>query len=974
MVPENRRKIGHHARRKVAVLGGGISALSTVLAMTDEPNWQKKHDITVYQMGWRLGGKGASGRNLDIADRIEEHGLHIWFGFYENAFRVMRQCYEELGRDPSQPMATWQDAFKPHNLVVLQEQINGRWQQWAMELPTKPGLPGDGNPKVSPGEWIRGLMQVARQMIKMLFSKGFLSNHGDASIIKNLALASSSSIMMLLNLTDKASSDTVDRLGNALSVMNGSTATAVSDARKAIWDIVHDWIEQSDEMRRLWIVLDLTLTILYGTLKDKVMEHGFQSIDHYDFTEWLALHGAAPMTVRSAPIRALYDLAFAFEDGDINQPNFAAGVTLHAIYELVFSYKGAFMWKMQAGMGDIVFTPIYQVLKQRGVKFKFFHRVENLGLSDDGQSIATLRIARQATLKDDDYNPLVDVKGLDCWPDRPLYEQLIEGEQMQAKNANLECSWNPWQPVETLHLKKGEDFDDIVLGISIGALPYICNELIEARKSWRRMVENVKTVQTLAFQTWLKPSAPEMGWEAPTKSQEGPVQSAYVEPIDTWADLSYLVEAENWPEEQQPGHIGYFCGPLNEPEPIQPFSDHGFPQREKARIREMMQGFFENDVAHLWPDAVNSETGELKWDLLIDGQNRQGSNRLDAQYYRANVEPTERYVHTPKGSTRYRLKPDESGFDNLYLAGDWTDNSMNSGCIEASVMSGLLCAAAITKREILIQGVPDSYYQPSRMPYHVLTDCPNCGVQNGVIKWVDPGFPFEGTDDTTCQFCGRMERGGVLKNEGQMFADKAAVTAVLQSWATRANTKNVELFTRANFRGLSINEVAYSIRHHRSVPTSFHTHSWLIGKESEAKDCSESLVAAQALTAFALADGTFDEQEYVFIQNYLRKNGYQALATIDLRPWLPQDIAQPQNPEDLLHAMLELGWSNGWLKRREWQLIKQFAIAWNFSLPKLARINKWFEKRQASLMNRFWVRWRNNDPVYTIDTPLAVAV
>ena len=34
-------------------------------------------------------------------DRIEEHGLHLWMGFYENAFRLMRECYAEAGRDPA---------------------------------------------------------------------------------------------------------------------------------------------------------------------------------------------------------------------------------------------------------------------------------------------------------------------------------------------------------------------------------------------------------------------------------------------------------------------------------------------------------------------------------------------------------------------------------------------------------------------------------------------------------------------------------------------------------------------------------------------------------------------------------------------------------------------------------------------------------------------------------------------------------
>ena len=69
--------------QKIAVLGGGIGALATAAELTNDPDWQKNYDITIYQMGWRLGGKGASGRNRDISDRIQEHGIHLWMGFYE---------------------------------------------------------------------------------------------------------------------------------------------------------------------------------------------------------------------------------------------------------------------------------------------------------------------------------------------------------------------------------------------------------------------------------------------------------------------------------------------------------------------------------------------------------------------------------------------------------------------------------------------------------------------------------------------------------------------------------------------------------------------------------------------------------------------------------------------------------------------------------------------------------------------------
>src|SRR4051794_23164838 len=64
---------------KIVILGGGMGSLGTAFELTSQPGWQERYDITIYQLGWRLGGKGASGRSDE--GRIEEHGLHIWFGF-----------------------------------------------------------------------------------------------------------------------------------------------------------------------------------------------------------------------------------------------------------------------------------------------------------------------------------------------------------------------------------------------------------------------------------------------------------------------------------------------------------------------------------------------------------------------------------------------------------------------------------------------------------------------------------------------------------------------------------------------------------------------------------------------------------------------------------------------------------------------------------------------------------------------------
>ena len=137
------------APRKVAVLGGGVGALSAVWELTGEPDWQDRYDITVYQLGWRLGGQGASSRNHQQHERIEEHGLHVLLGYYHNFFAMLRQAYTELDRPPDAPLATLDDALEPRDWTTLMERVvdadgEVEWKQWTLRLPKQPGEPGDG--------------------------------------------------------------------------------------------------------------------------------------------------------------------------------------------------------------------------------------------------------------------------------------------------------------------------------------------------------------------------------------------------------------------------------------------------------------------------------------------------------------------------------------------------------------------------------------------------------------------------------------------------------------------------------------------------------------------------------------------------------------------------------------------------------------------------------------------------------------
>jgi uncharacterized protein with NAD-binding domain and iron-sulfur cluster len=375
----------------------------------------------------------------------------------------------------------------------------------------------------------------------------------------------------------------------------------------------------------------------------------------------------------------------------------SAGVGLHGTFRLWFGYKGSIFWPMQAGMADVIFTPMYHVLKRRGVKFNFFHRVTNLGLSADGANIETIGIDVQARLRDPaaGYNPLVTVKGLDCWPHEPLFDQLENGEALRGYD--LESAWGAPAPAEHKTLDRGNDFDVAVLGISLGAFPDICRELVAASPEWQTMVTRIPTVRTQALQLWLNKSAGDLGYDAGTgsPSEDPACVSSFVEPFDTYADMSALRDREDCGPGDPAVQLAYFCTVMKD-DPAQPphGTDPGYPARVQRTVKDSSIAFLEQNVGFLWPRAV-AGAGTFDWRLLIAPDDQAGVDRFNWQYWRANIDPSARYVLSPPGGARYRLLPERSGFANLYLAGDWTYTPMNSGCVESATMSGLRAAQAI---------------------------------------------------------------------------------------------------------------------------------------------------------------------------------------------------------------------------------------------------------------------------------------
>ncbi|MEG4321299.1 MULTISPECIES: hypothetical protein [unclassified Microcoleus] len=122
--------------------------------------------------------------------------------------------------------------------------------------------------------------------------------------------------------------------------------------------------------------------------------------------------------------------------------------------------------------------------------------------------------------------------------------------------------------------------------------------------------------------------------------------------------------------------------------------------------------------------------------MLVDLDDEQGQQRFYSQFWRVNITPSERYVLSVPGSYQFRLQADSSrwdnrprGFNNLYLTGDWVDNSFNSGCIEATTMAGMQAAKAIIKQQFSqayhrpqIIGEPDAWPEPRSLNFTMNED------------------------------------------------------------------------------------------------------------------------------------------------------------------------------------------------------------------------------------------------------------
>jgi uncharacterized protein with NAD-binding domain and iron-sulfur cluster len=706
---------------KVAVIGGGCASMTAAWVLS-HPERKGRYEVTVYQEGWRLGGKGASGRGP--SGRIEEHGLHIWLGFYDNAFRLMRDCYAELQAAGDTRFGDWREAWLPDaDIGLVSPDEDGGWQRWMAHFAPRPGLPGDDLPHeeiVSLPRYVARLIDLLGTLlldtrVERRKSDGtVVSNHspqadggGPGAWLRYGAFAAAASVAESL----AALASTIG--SSALPPDGGLLDSVERLCRSLRAEIETRWLADAAH-RHVWEIADLTLATVLGVFRHGLLwdPRGLDAIEDYECRAWLMMHGASERSVCSPYLRGLYDLSMGYLDGDPSKPSLSAGQGIRGVLRTFFGYRGAIMWRMRAGMGDVVFAPLYIALRSRGVRFQFFHRLTNVELQEGGEidpqsgaRVRSLHFDVQARIKDGQpYEPLTDFASQQVsldrppneadrrpwWPSEPLWDQLAHGETMKAQARDFESFWDRGRE-DALTLKVGEHFDLVVLGVGLGVIPHVCSELLARDSRWLRMTQEVRTVASQSFQIWLTEDLDQLGWTGPPY-----ITGAFAKPFDTWCDMAHVVPEEAW--ETPPRASVYFCGALPD-EATALDDDPAYPKRRREEVRRNAIDFLAWPLPVCWPGAYD-EHGDFRWEVLASpefpsGAPPAGKERFSTQYWRANVNPSDRYViHTP-GSFRYRISPLDSTYENLTVAGDWTASGFESGCVEGAVMSGLLAAHSL---------------------------------------------------------------------------------------------------------------------------------------------------------------------------------------------------------------------------------------------------------------------------------------
>jgi uncharacterized protein with NAD-binding domain and iron-sulfur cluster len=686
------------APTRVAIVGGGPAALAAAFELTSDDR-ADRYQVTIFQQGWRPGGKCAAGRSPIEGDgeRIEEHGLHVFFGCYANTRIVVDRCLQEL-RDGPDPYAfqSFDDAFEAVDHIVLGQSADRGWDFVELEFPRNPRAPANF------GDFVADALRWATGRLRHLLLREGLAG----APVHEERWSAAAPILHEVDRDEPDPGSRIDQVTRAMSRLQRALTSlfmdveaaargpekAVEQLRDLVRAVLPDRPQASPDVRFFLDTVDILRAVLRGVWQSTALDGGFDALNDVDLAAWLQDHGlelADDPHEWPALLRAVYDGCFAFVSGDPEQPSMAAGRALQGAIRCLFHYEGSVLYRPRSSMSDAVIGPLARVLRQRGVDIRYFHAVEQVRVTEDGRHIAGLDVIQQVPTRPGarvTSEPQFERDGegagtLETWPSVPPLDVLPARARIAP--TLLEQEINPFGGrrivIDAADPEHG--FDQLILAVPPDVQCEICGPLMAADPNYARMLGESNSVVTQAAQIWLDRTASELGQQFTSAS----LLSCFVEPLDTYADMAHLIEAERWPPAIGVQHVAYFCGVL---------PDAGLDNQEQAdmAVRAEVQRFLNEDAPAFWPDAAHLQG--FNWDTLVP-RGDPPTDPPDRIYSRANFASTERYVLTLPRTVGQRLSARGTGFDNLVLAGDWTANGLDAGCLEAAVTSGRLAAQAI---------------------------------------------------------------------------------------------------------------------------------------------------------------------------------------------------------------------------------------------------------------------------------------
>lgn len=710
-----------HVKRRIIVVGAGIAGLTCAHELSRTAEARRKFSVRVFEMGHKVGGRLASAHNPQRWGRNEEHGLHVWFGWYDNTFRLADEVWRDWKRPADCPWKTIWDGLRP---IWISEHGLGNGPTLTIRRahhPRNRDVPGHASARSSLGR-LSTWLDLPRALTRTWSALTRQTEHDNAAprgpLARTLwphpdALSLERLLRRLRPSRTQARPHTRNRTAPLLHRLLHRAHGPVRAASRAA-------AGEGNERVELARVLDLALAvarILSSPRHGIYLDGDLDRVSSWELRALLREHGASEDALaNSRLLECLYDIPFAFEGGDRTRPVLEASTALRFTYRLFADYKHALAFLLKAGAGETLIAPLLDLIRERGVELEPFHRLTRIELDPTERFVERLIFTRAARTRCR-YEPLVTEGGFRRFRAAPDWSQLEDGDALRERGVEFYSRFADQGETEEVVLQRGVDFDDVVLGLPLGSIVPNADghspvsAWLDAKPHARACLDRLHLVPTVAAQLWLDESVDTLGCRDRAVATWGDAYSVA-------CDMSEVIDHEAWGP-NGPRSSLYLCGAWPMRTPSRPSSDPSALHDDKRDACALLEEQLTDLGPSLFrqPPTLHTPKG--------------CATRWDAQYVRANVEPWDLADLALPGADRVRLEANESGLDNLALAGSWVRTPVNTTSVEAAVCSGLAAARALgascrvilsedllrtPPTNVLLPGIPHEHARESHDP------------------------------------------------------------------------------------------------------------------------------------------------------------------------------------------------------------------------------------------------------------------